>query len=133
MESYVEQLNYLLPLYLFPLPEQMQGMKDYLALIRNNSVWTEEPVAIAVMDLYEAYKKYDMKKIAEISEFINENDSVRYVQNKLLGERNRNWMEKILQAIQEKPAFIAVGTRHLPGKNGLITLLRQEGYTVEAE
>ncbi|MBP9970851.1 MAG: TraB/GumN family protein, partial [Paludibacteraceae bacterium] len=33
--------------------------------------------------------------------------------------------------IANKSTFIAVGALHLPGKDGLINLLREAGYTVE--
>lgn len=50
----------------------------------------------------------------------------------LLKQRNINWMNKIPALIKNKPTFIAVGVRHLPGNNGLIALLLEQGYTVEA-
>ena len=34
--------------------------------------------------------------------------------------------------LEEGNAFIAVGALHLPGKDGLINLLREQGYTVKA-
>ena len=33
--------------------------------------------------------------------------------------------------MDQKPVFFAVGAGHLWGENGLISLLRKEGYTVE--
>lgn len=50
----------------------------------------------------------------------------------MLYDRNLKWMDHIPQLISEKPSFIAVGVRHLPGKDGLIDLLRRKGYTVES-
>jgi uncharacterized protein YbaP (TraB family) len=35
-----------------------------------------------------------------------------------------------LPHLAEGKAFIAVGALHLPGKNGLVALLRGAGYTV---
>lgn len=49
----------------------------------------------------------------------------------LLKARNMNWIAKLTGLIKDKPTFIAVGVRHLPGENGLITLLQKEGYNVE--
>ncbi len=45
--------------------------------------------------------------------------------------RNKNWIPEIKKIITGNSAFIAVGAGHLPGPNGLIRLLQQEGYTVE--
>ncbi|EHK58558.1 TraB/GumN family protein [Allomesorhizobium alhagi] len=46
--------------------------------------------------------------------------------------RNRNMAEKAAPILDEGDAFIAVGALHLPGPNGLVELLRKEGYTVSA-
>ncbi len=32
---------------------------------------------------------------------------------------------------KEKPCFIAVGALHLPGENGVLELLKKEGYSVK--
>lgn len=48
-----------------------------------------------------------------------------------LFDRNKKWMEHIPKLILEKASLIAVGAAHLPGKDGLINLLRLQGFTVE--
>lgn len=49
-----------------------------------------------------------------------------------LYERNRKWMNPIMESIQagEFPLFL-VGTAHLYGDNGLLVLLKAEGYEVK--
>lgn len=42
--------------------------------------------------------------------------------------RNHNMLNKLLPALQEGTVFTAVGALHLPGEQGLINLLRQQGY-----
>ena len=64
----------------------------------------------------EAYTQEYMEKMMEI----------------LLVKRNKNWVEQIPEIASEKPTFFGVGAGHLPGENGVINLLRQKGYTVEA-
>lgn len=49
----------------------------------------------------------------------------------LLYDRNKNWVKKIKPIMESKNLFIAVGAGHLPGEQGLIDLLRKEGYEVE--
>lgn len=82
--------------------------------------------------LKNAYYEQDLDKIENISVILY-SDSTYYgeVQRNLLFERNFKWMEHIPSLIREQPSFIAVGVRHLPGENGLIDLLRKEGFTVE--
>ena len=49
----------------------------------------------------------------------------------LLDDRNKNWVGQLKNILKEKNIFIAVGAGHLVGKNGLIELLKKEGYTVK--
>ncbi len=50
----------------------------------------------------------------------------------LLTGRNKNWIDKITTQAKKKPTFFAVGAGHLGGKDGVIALLRKEGFQVEA-
>lgn len=52
-------------------------------------------------------------------------------QESLVDQRNRNWIPLIEKIATEAPAFIGVGALHLPGEQGVINLLRKQGYTVE--
>jgi len=47
-------------------------------------------------------------------------------------DRNKRWI-KTLDGLLEKPgtAMVVVGAGHLPGKGGLLELLRQKGYALE--
>jgi uncharacterized protein len=51
---------------------------------------------------------------------------------RLLVERNRNWLPKI-EALFARPkhGLVIVGAAHLVGPDGLIAMLRAKGYTVE--
>lgn len=50
--------------------------------------------------------------------------------NLLLKDRNIRWLPRIEEVIQKQSCFIAVGALHLAGENGLIFLLRKQGYTL---
>lgn len=47
-----------------------------------------------------------------------------------LNRRNRNWIPVISSQVERGATFIAVGAGHLPGEQGVISLLRNAGYTV---
>lgn len=51
-------------------------------------------------------------------------------EEELLVKRNKNWQERIPKIIYNKPTFIGVGAAHLGGKNGVIQLLKDLGYSV---
>jgi uncharacterized protein len=48
----------------------------------------------------------------------------------LLITRNLGMRDKALELLAEGNAFIAVGGLHLPGRQGLVTLFREAGYTL---
>ena len=52
-------------------------------------------------------------------------------QNILLRKRNMAWLPAIKENMASQPTMIAVGCRHLLGSDGLIAILRKEGYMVE--
>lgn len=54
------------------------------------------------------------------------------IQEKLVDERNRNWLAEIDRLLKvDEPILIVVGAAHLVGKNGIIELLKARGYKVE--
>jgi len=95
--------------------------------------------------LHEAYLENDTCKfyqfLGEFEEELtkwNEEDFGNEMQDKkdyqnehLLRERNEAWIPVIKENIAKRPCLIAVGCRHLLSADGLIAMLRREGYTVE--
>jgi hypothetical protein len=53
---------------------------------------------------------------------------------RLLVERNRNWLPRI-EALVAGPgtAFVVVGAAHLIGPDGLLAMLRSQGYTIDQQ
>lgn len=49
----------------------------------------------------------------------------------LIDNRNKAWAEKMPAIMSEAPTLFVVGAGHLPGDNGLLNLLQQQGYTLE--
>ena len=49
----------------------------------------------------------------------------------LLNKRNIRWIPQLEKLMKEQSCFVAVGALHLTGKDGLIVLLRKQGYVVE--
>ncbi|WIY27189.1 TraB/GumN family protein [Parasedimentitalea psychrophila] len=48
----------------------------------------------------------------------------------LLTQRNKTFLQTALPELQHGGVFMAIGSFHLPGEQGMIELLRQAGYTV---
>lgn len=53
-------------------------------------------------------------------------------EEKMISARNRTMAERAEPIIAKGNAFIAVGALHLPGEQGLVSLLKKQNYTVTA-
>jgi hypothetical protein len=51
---------------------------------------------------------------------------------KLLTDRNKIMIDRMQSVLQEGGAFIAIGALHLPGNDGVIAGLSQQGYKITA-
>lgn len=60
----------------------------------------------------------------------SESGDIENFEDKLLTERNKNWIPQIIELARNTPSFFAVGAGHLAGSQGVISLLRKEGYKV---
>ena len=79
-------------------------------------------------ELIAAYRSGDFEKLAELSEGERADDPQRH--EVLLAARNRDWIPKLKPHLDRGRTFVAVGTAHFPGTDGLIELLRAEGYVL---
>ncbi len=80
------------------------------------------------IDLLRLYKSEDLTGMYQLSE--DQGDSYGDM-SIFLEDRNHKWIEKLVPVLEQGEAFIAVGALHLPGKEGLIALLSQEGYELK--
>lgn len=80
-------------------------------------------------EMADAYRKQDLDRLQAIIE--SEEESSNGYLDRIIYQRNRNWAAQ-MDHIMKKATFFAVGAGHLPGDQGVIELLRQKGYTVEA-
>lgn len=127
-ETVAEQLDMLFPPISLPKAARLliRGLRE------------EDPAFI--QELVSAYRSQDLGMILAFEEKLKASikpDDLEMqkefddTMNKILAQRNQAWVDKIPDFIKDKPSFIGVGVRHLPGEIGLIRLLQKEGYTVE--
>lgn len=74
------------------------------------------------------YKNQQLDKMLEL--FSNKDFGVENNQDILLDKRNKDWVIKLKTIMKKENVFVAVGAGHLVGENGLIALLKKEGYTL---
>ena len=76
----------------------------------------------------ELYKNEDIKGLDDIMvKYTGANPEMYEV---LMVERNELWADKIPSIIKDKSTLLAVGSGHLAGEKGLISLLKADGYIV---
>lgn len=118
LESMEEQMHLLFNSA--TVEEQSEQLVSYLQ--------SEEESFELIRTLFDCYVTEDLNCLHQIGEDMYDEMPAM---TDFLDVRNANWMEKIPSLIETKSSFIAVGALHLTGNNGLIELLKQEGFQVE--
>lgn len=60
----------------------------------------------------------------------DEGDVIADKENEFLSDRNTKWIPRMEKMMKGQRVFFAVGAAHLGGEEGILELLRREGYTV---
>lgn len=104
-----------------PYTKQAKELVDYIDSADYNKAQTKQ--------LAELYNKQDLDGIEALSD--KDDPGMGEYMDLLLYGRNRKWARILNNLLPDKSLLIAVGAAHLPGKQGVIELLRKEGFTVE--
>lgn len=80
-----------------------------------------------IKTLNKAYFNQDLDSLLTLSE--NDEIDPEFL-HALLDKRNEDWISIIPEIMDSRPAFIAVGALHLPGKNGILYKLKEKGYKI---
>lgn len=104
-----------------PYPQQAKYLSEIL-----NGADKQKAIFGKMVELYKS------QNINALLEYINKQSDGIDFSTVLLNERNQKWIPKIALFAAEKPTFFAVGAGHLPGKDGVLALLRKAGYRVTA-
>lgn len=75
----------------------------------------------------DAYRRGDLNMLDSISKLGSTQNTVKF----LINARNEFFVNTIDSVLQTNTIFSGVGAAHLPGKEGVIELLRKKGYKVE--
>ena len=75
-------------------------------------------------------KSYRNGNLAKLEELLSIETYSEQEAKVMLDDRNKKWFEQLPSMMKEQQTFVAVGALHLSGKNGLINLFRNAGYTV---
>lgn len=106
-------------------------MEDQVQLL-NEALRYQSQNADQMKKLLNAYLRRDLAGLAAISDEYQNRAGPAYdkLMDRLLVKRNHRMMVRMQPRLQEGNAFIAVGALHLPGEDGLLTLLEKAGFSV---
>ncbi len=103
-----------------PLEEQAE---DLLYLVDNEEESMED-----AEELTEAYMDQDLKEVLKAMQEEKDGEDME----KLLYERNADWLTKMPEMMAEGPVMFVVGAGHLPGERGVLQGLKAKGYRLKA-
>lgn len=113
------------------MQEQMKAL-DAISIEEQARALDESVVSgrLEYFNMLELYLKRDLENLGAL---MAESDEMSDgFSDALLIKRNKNWVPLLQKWMSENSIFVAVGAGHLPGEDGLISLLRKEGYRVES-
>ncbi len=105
----------------FPIEDQVEALKY---TINNFDAHIKEYKKM----VRRYHKEQDLRFVKKVTfKATNESEIFRKV---YYDDRTQSWVPKIKKIIKSKSAFIALGVPHLVGDQGMVELLRKEGYKV---
>jgi uncharacterized protein len=119
----LETANYQISIFdSIPYEEQAKSLYESISQVKDEKN--------EMKDLEDLYAQGDIEALNKyMAESLGKDERM---QRLFLDNRNINWVAKIPKLSKSKNTFYAVGAGHLPGKNGVINLLRNEGYQVKS-
>ena len=78
--------------------------------------------------MVELYKNQDIQGMVKM---MGDDKGIAEYEDLLLNTRNENWIPVMGKMMLDQPTFFAVGAGHLGGEQGVVALLRKDGYTVK--
>jgi uncharacterized protein YbaP (TraB family) len=107
------------------IPYKLQAKQLYQMIAHVN----DSTDANEIVELTNAYRSQKLEVLEEMTK--KEDMGIRNFTELLLYSRNEAWTKKLQEILPGKSLVVAVGAGHLPGKRGVINLLRAAGYKVE--
>ena len=110
--------------------QTLERQKELLMCQMDNVAFMDEMADKVI----QAFYTQDLNAIKEAmdAKLNNSCDSRPEEEDALIYNRNADWVKKMPALMAKMPTLFAVGAAHLPGEKGVLNLLRQAGYKVEA-
>lgn len=103
------------------IPAKLQ-LDELVKMIREKSGAEEFTAMVA---------SYLVEDIDALYQTMNRDEMMKDYRSLLLDNRNKAWIPQLREKMAKESLFVAVGSGHLAGENGVISLLKAAGYLVE--
>lgn len=123
---------------------ELEGIREQIAYLNDFSTEEQEQFLLyTLVDLerfetqieamFRAWSRGDAKAFDRmIQESFTSRPELASISEKLVNQRNKTMLVKIESFLKEKKNFfVVIGAGHLVGEEGIVSLLKQKGYTVE--
>lgn len=119
LESIQQQIEF--------LTEMGQGQEDMMILQTLREI---ESLSSDFSDMLRSWRQGDTRKLEDL--FITPmKQEFGPVYQQLIVNRNQNWLQQLKAYLQTPDIeMVLVGSAHLPGEDGLLTLLKSAGYRI---
>lgn len=105
--------------------EAVENIKEMLKLDYQSEVLAH------FQKMSEQYFRQDIQAIYNgVIDYHKSKNNLKYIEA-VLDTRNKAWIPRIEKSMKNGKSFFAFGAAHLGGENGVINLLRKQGYTVK--
>jgi uncharacterized protein YbaP (TraB family) len=116
----------------------LESIEDQMAVFDQIPDSMEIRMLMALIDDFQGQRDefarminaYLQKDLQQLGKMIGDAPDIDGFEDLLLVNRNKRWIPIISAEIKKSPSLFAVGAGHLPGPDGVIELLRKEGFIV---
>jgi uncharacterized protein len=128
-----------IPLLGLETPEEQLAVFDTMSLqdqvwMLNRSVQEFNEVSEQMPLMLKAYVNRNLEDLVKLQDkaMSDDSDIDDLFMHELVDKRNIRMVDRMQDFLAQGNAFIAIGALHLPGKNGVLHLLEQQGYSVSS-
>ncbi|MEG1229360.1 MAG: TraB/GumN family protein, partial [Flavobacterium sp.] len=112
--------------------ETVKGQLNMLSNAYTDSELIESLADASKAETKKMVEDYKNENLMDLyGDLANEKVMSKKTKKFILDDRNRDWVKKMKDMMKNEALFVAVGSAHLAGEEGVINLLRNAGYKVK--
>ncbi|UUW09939.1 TraB/GumN family protein [Flavobacterium plurextorum] len=112
--------------------ETVKGQLNMLSNAYTDSELIESLADASKAETKKMVEDYKNENLMDLyGDLVNEKVMSKKTKKFILDDRNRDWVKKMKDMMKNEALFVAVGSAHLAGEEGVINLLRNAGYKVK--